>query len=435
MLKEYILPYGKDQKSLFVPEENVIAYGGPKDAPAIDVALQVRNALEEPINMQPLADCIPENGKVVVIVDDYTRPTPASEILPSLIDYLNQKGIPDKDISILIAAGIHRSMTKAELLEKIGEQIYQRIEIHQHDGSDKAQMAFCGETSKGTPVWLNRHAAEADFRIGIGLVEAHAYAGFSGGPKIMMPGIAAKETIFHHHGNLAVSDRSRFGVTDGNPFWEDLVEVAQIGKLDFIVNIVLNRDGEIAFLHAGEPVETQRASIEQFMTVYGVEVPEPADLVIASANPKYWYFDQSNVAMLNAANVVKDGGIRIIAAECPENFGPDIIRRLYLESFGRENWLSDETYLQELKDGKYDYELADAPAIYKLIKAEKCAHMIFVSCKLDPKDAETTHTDLRNNLQAAVDDALQQLGPGAKIAILPFGSMSLPYLSQSANEE
>jgi len=426
MTRNIKIPYGSHEICFDIPSENVII-GAPKEISSCNLRKSIKKALDNPYGCKPLEEMVEKGQKVTIITDDYTRLTPAAEILPFILERLNKAGIQNNDISIVVAAGIHREMNKKELENKLGKQVFQKIKIIKHNADDKNNLTYLGKSSRGTPIWLNKDVVNADFKIGIGLVEAHPYAGFCGGPKIMMPGVAGKETIFPHHGTLAESADSWFGKTEGNPFWEDIVEIAKIGGLNSIVDVVINGRGEVVDVFFGEAVLVQKAAIKTFTNIYGVGISEPVDIVIASGNPKYWYFDQSNVSMLSAGTVIKKGGTRIIAAYCPEGLGPDIIRKLYLESFGR-SWPTPEQYLQEIKQGLYDYEMADAPAIYKLLQAEKKAHMILVTEGINTEDANKMRLDWTRNIQEAVDSAFSKYDNQASVLILPLGSMSYTYI-------
>ena len=428
MFTKVTIPYGHTELSFELPSKNLIKIGSPRDVKCNDVKSLVDYALNNPIGTGLLNQLISKGQKVAIISDDYTRPTPVKDVMPSLIKQLNESGISDDDIVIVVAAGIHREMTSDELTEKLGSNIVKQFRIVQHRSEDESTLEYLGETKAGTPVWINKDVVAADFRIGIGMVEAHPYAGFSGGPKIMMPGVAGQKTIFRHHGFLARSAQSWFGSTQGNPFWEDLKEVAEIGKLNFVVNTVLNGNYEIIKAFSGEPVKTQEKAIEEFINVYGMELKEPVDVVIASANPKHWYFDQSLISILNASNIIKDGGSRIIASYCSENLGPGIIRQLYWESFARE-WPSPEEYLQEIVDGRYDYEMADAPIIYKFFQAANKSDITLVSCGINPEEIREMRVDWTNDINIAIEKAFAKNGPDATVAVLPYGGMSYPHIS------
>lgn len=426
MSKKIAIPYGLEELYFEIPTNNIII-GSPKNVPSCDLENATNLAFNNPFQSEKFEQLIKERDKISLIIDDYTRPTPTKEILKIVLKRLKNMGIDNKDISIIIAAGIHRKMNEDELEKKIGNDVLTTYKVIQHDSEDTNTLAYLGDSSRNSPIWINKEVLKADIRIGIGLVEAHPYAGFCGGPKIMMPGIAGKKTIFSHHGRLAESINSWFGKTNGNPFWEDLVEIAKVGKLNAVIDVVINGKGEVCDIFFGEPVKAQEAAIKKFIDIYGVGLDNPVDIVIASANPKYWYFDQSNVAMLSAGTVIKEGGTRIIAAYCNENLGPEIIRKLYLESFSQE-WSIPNEYLEEMKNGRYDYEMADAPAIYKLFQAEQKSHMILVSKGIKEEDANKMKLDWSRDIQVVIDKVFEKYGADASVLVLPYGSMSYTYL-------
>ena len=166
-----------------------------------------------------------------------------------------------------------------------------------------------------------------------------------------------------------------------------------------------------------------------FLNVFGVQFSERVDIVIASSNPKYWYFDMSNIPMLSTSEVVKDGGVRIIAAYCPEEFGPPLTERLYEESLGRV-WPTPEKYLEEMKAGKYNYEMANAPAIYKLLQAQQRSDMIIVTEGIPAEKANQLKLNWTRSIEKAIDRVFRKCGKKAKVGILPLGGMSLPYLKR-----
>ena len=375
------IPYGEEKIQFEIPDENLLLVGWPKEvSTTLNLEDKINKILDKPIGMGPIEKKAAPGKKVAIICDDYTRPTPAHRILPILLERLKKAGVKIEDICIVIAAGIHRPMKKEEIQKKVGDQIVseKRIKIIQHDADNKTQLKYVGKTKFGTPLWINRAVADSDIKIGIGTIEAHAYSGFCGGPKIILPGVAGKESIFYNHGELARFSQSWFGKTDNNPCWMDMAEAADLAGLDMVINVILNSKLEIMEVVAGNPVKAQKEGIKFFLKVFGIEFPEKADIVIASANPKHWYFDMSNVPMMSTAEVVKDGGVRIIAAYCPEELGPPLTKRLYEESLSRP-WPTPEEYLEEMKEGKYSYEMANAPAIYKILQAQQKSEMIIVT--------------------------------------------------------
>lgn len=431
-MTEVRIPYGKTSLTVELPERNLMLVGWPKEPPEIPpVEEEIERALDNPVEGPRIADVAGPGKRVVIVCDDYTRPTPTHKILPSVLGRLDRAGVARSDVTVLIAAGIHRKMAREELIAKLGERVIDEVRVVLHDVDDKNRMDYLGQTTRGTPVWIDKEVTQADVKLSIGTVEAHPYAGFCGGPKIYAIASAARESIYHNHGQLAAHPDSWFGRTEGNPCWMDMAEVARMVKPDLAINVVLSANHEVIKAFAGDIVACQKAAIEPFVDAYGVPVPRPADIVLASANPKQFYFDLANLAMMNAGTVVKKGGTRVIAGYCEEALGPDIHRRLYTESLGRPRPSSTE-YLEELQSGQYSYQMADAPAIYKLIQAEEKAEMIFVTEGLPAEDADRLRLNWTRSLEEAMDRAFAKQGRDAQVVVLPLGGMSYPYLSSES---
>lgn len=426
------IPHGETTLTVDIPENNLMLVGWPKEPPQIPrLEQEIEHALDNPIDGPGIEELARPGKRVVIVCDDYTRPTPTRRILPSVLKRLDRAGVALSDVTILIAGGIHRKMTREELITKLGEEVVERVRLVLHDVDDKDKMDYLGETTRGTPVWIDKEVTQADVKISIGTVEAHPYAGFCGGPKIYAIAAAARESIYHNHGQMAAHPHSWFGRTEGNPCWMDLAEVARMVDPDLAINVVLSAKNEVIKAFAGDIIACQRAAIEPFVEAYGIPVPRPADIVLASASPKEFYFDLANLAMMNAGTVVKEGGTRVIVASCEEALGPDIHRRLYTESLGRP-WPSSAEYYEELQSGKYSYQMADAPAIYKLIQAEEKAEMILVTGGLPAEDADRLRLNWTRSLQEAMDRAFAKQGADAQVVVLPLGGMCYPYISNES---
>ncbi|MCL5950181.1 MAG: nickel-dependent lactate racemase [Chloroflexi bacterium] len=428
-MSKVTLPYGKTSLSTEIPDRNLMLVGWPKEPsmiPLIDDEIQ--GALDNPIGGPRIADIAGPGKRIVIISDDYTRPTPTRSILPALLARLSQAGVAKSDVTILVAGGIHRKMSEEDLIAKLGKEVVEQFRIVLHDVDDKEKMVCLGRTSRGTPVWIDKEVVQADVKISIGTVEAHPYAGFCGGAKIYAVASAGRESIYYNHGQLAASPDSWFGRTEGNPCWEDMVEFARMVKPDLGINVVLSAKKEVVRAFAGDIVACQKAAIEVFLQVYGVPLKRPADIVLASANPKQFYFDLANLAMMNAGTIVKKGGTRVIAAYCEEALGPALHRRLYTESFGRP-WPRSAEYLKEMQGGKYAYQMADAPAIYKLFQAEEKSEMILVTEALPEEDANRMRLNWTRSLDEAMRQAFAKQGADAQVAVLPLAGMCYPYLA------
>jgi len=297
--------------------------------PVSGVTRAAREAFRRPIGMQHAAfDGIRPGAEVVIVVSDSFRKTRIHEILPAMLEELEQAGARERDISFLYSTGSHRPPTGDEQRAILGEAVYDRFQgrAYAHDPADKENLVFLGRTSRGTPVSLNRRLVEADHVIVTGTVVLHYFGGFGGGRKSLVPGLAGLDTIAHNHAlNLHPTENRlnpdvRIGVLEGNPVAEDMLEGARLCRVDCIVNTVLNRAGAIAWLYVGELDAAFRAAARFARDLYAVPIEERADLVIASAGSAR-NFVQCHKALFNAYQAVKPGGHIVFLAAAPEGFG------------------------------------------------------------------------------------------------------------------
>ncbi len=300
------------------------------DVPALDdVAAAVNNALDDPIGMdRQITDLLRPGQSAAVLVSDSFRNTGADHFLPALIDYLNKAGINDASITLLFATGTHRSPTETEQRRILGEQVFQRFQgqIVCHDADDEQGNAYIGATSRGTEVKLNKTALQCDHIIPTGAVVLHYFAGYGGGRKSVVPGIASRETISRNHSRTLdpvqdnINPAVRIGALDDNPVAEDMLEASNLANVAFILNTVLNRDGQIAAVFAGELDAAHRAAARYALDIFSVHIKEKADLVIASCDSTA-NFLQSHKGLYNAYQAVKPEGRIILLAPCPEGLG------------------------------------------------------------------------------------------------------------------
>jgi nickel-dependent lactate racemase len=266
--------------------------------------------------------------RVALITEDYQRPAPIDEILLPLLNILAEVGMDKDSVDLVVASGSHPP-DDARLRKKLGDEVFRRVSRiiwHDHDAKD---LVSVGTTSRGTPVWLNRTVASAGIRIGIGTVRPHHIAGFSGGGKIVLPGVVGRETIAKNHFGLMLQDGCGLYKTDGNPVWEDILEAARIAKLSMKIDVVLNRRKEIIGVFAGEPEAAQKRGLQLFKDTYGVFMPrEPVDVAVVSGYPMEISLGQSSTAgVLGAASRVRDGGHIIVATAMAS--GVSLSRTLY----------------------------------------------------------------------------------------------------------
>lgn len=314
------VPYVRRQLPLAIPRNNLIFDVGPLDAPpAPDFEATLRAALGTPIGTPSLAEMVRPGQNIILIADDNTRITPVNRIIPVLLNFLNDCGIPDNAIRVLIASGTHRLMTDAEIEEKYGTAVMSRIEILKHHYKDPASLREYGVTRRGTRIFVNRHVVEADFRIAIGNVIPHHPTGWSAGAKAVLPGVAGEETVAQMH-YLGSKDPGLGTVdTEMRREMEDFAE--RIG-LNFILNVILNRDGELVDAVSGHFIAAHRAAIEKSKRVYGLPIPEQADLTISSTSPVDFDFLQGDKGVTSAQPATRRGGEILLVSGCLEGISP-----------------------------------------------------------------------------------------------------------------
>lgn len=356
-MKKYQLPYGNGFQEVTLPEEKVLydIHGNKADV-LEDITAATLAAVRCPIASQPLQKVVRKGDKVAVIVSDVTRLVRTAEFLPVIISEINAAGVPDEDITIIVATGTHRAHTHDEDIAVCGKDIVKRIKIHQHDSRNNEELTDLGVTSFGTPILIDSYAAEADKVIITGAVSLHPMAGFGGGRKAVMPGVSGHATIMHNHA-IALAPKvgdgcnplCETGLLEGNPLHEDMVEVTK--KLDpaFLVNMVFTPEGKLHEVVAGHWYKAWEKGCKDLVAMAGVPIKELADVVFASAggSPKDMNLYQSCKAHMNAVFAVKKGGIMILTLECPDIKEPAIFT----------DWFSKSDVLQFEKDVRADFSI------------------------------------------------------------------------------
>jgi len=315
------LPYGRGILTVDVPPRNLLGILEGKPAPVETLSALFERAWEAPFGIEDPASVVSPGESLVFVVSDQTRPTPTRELLPLIWNRLRST-VSAEDVTILVATGTHRPPTDEEIDTMLGDAC-RRFRVVVHDcEKDCVQV---GESSFGNPIFLNRIAVEADHVVSIGQIGMHYYAGYSGGRKNILPGVAGAETIERNH---AMIDReaSRPCVYDGNPISEEMVEAAKMVRHDFIVDVVIGPDGGVAKVVVGEAEAAHKVGRAFWDEHLQVPVDEPADLVIASAggHPKDINFYQAHKGQYNAGLVTRDGGILYLAAACPDEIGQSV---------------------------------------------------------------------------------------------------------------
>ena len=399
------------------------------DLPKRTVREHIEYALDHPIGAGPLEETFRPGDKVCIVISDITRRwQQPSAYLPVLMERLNRAGIPDGDILILCATGTHRAQTEAEHISLVGEDLYRRIRFLDHRCDDKANLTYVGATSRGTPVWLNRHAMECDKILLTGGVVYHFLAGFGGGRKSIVPGIAGRQTINTNHNNalnkgLGSGSNPRVcngNMTDDNPFHSDLMECAAFAKPAYLLNVIVDDDYQIVGAFAGDWRLAHEAATRAVQRLDGVPIPCRAPLVIASAGgyPKDINFYQTSKTLSNALAAVAPGGTMILLSQCREGFGdPDCQAQIcdYATMAEREKALRADFSI----GGFVGFLFAEAAEKYTLIlitdiPAERFAH---------------TRIRTARTLDQALALAAQAAGgslAGVKTLLMPHGGSTFP---------
>jgi nickel-dependent lactate racemase len=399
---------------------NLLAMAEPKEKPGLaDVEAAVLELLANLNGMAPLTEVVAAlpHKKTVIISEDQTRPTVVGQILIPLLNELNRLGIPDGQVDVIIGRGTHRLPTDAELEAKLGSRVLDRLRVTIHDADD-GEFVHVGITSRGTRVYVNRLVAEAALVIGIGTTNPHYFAGYSGGPKLILPGVCSRETIKQNH--VLIDDpRANAGIMEGNPVWEDMMEAARLARLTVKFDVLLNADKEIVKIYGGEVEAQQRAAIEGLKEMYGVAVPDRADVTITSGHPLEVNLIQSGKAILLADTVTKPGGTIVLLASCPSGAGP-----LMYETLSQRP--APDQVIQWIAEGKANP--TGGPMASRLRKLVQSKNLIVVTEGLTPQQLD----DMEFGYAPSVDDALNSLAGGngkRDVIVLPVGGSTFPYLA------
>lgn len=417
--KEFILKYGNDKVTFSLDERQVLGELKMKELPVLENPEQaILDALRNPIGTKPLREIVKAGNTVAVIVNDPTRVANSHVFIPILLNELNSVGVPDKDIRIVFALGTHRAMTKEEMIKEVGPEAAARIQMFNTDCRDQSQFQYFGTTSRGTPVWFNKLVTEVDHIICTGSVVHHFFAGFGGGRKAMLPGVAYYETVRHNH-SLMLQPTARIGRLDDNPIYLDQVEGVEMCRPSFLLNTVLNEKKQFLKVFAGDYIIAHKEACKFVDTVYGTEIDKHADLVIATCGgyPKDLNVYQSQKTMDNAICAVKDGGIVILLAECREGSGSALYEKTM-----EENNTPDK--VQEVIKKDFQIGIHKAYAVTRLIKR---AEFILVS-SLDPDLARKLLFTPAKTIDEALQIAYSKLGPNPDIIVMPQGSYTVPRL-------
>ncbi len=415
---EIRLHYGESYLNIKIPKRNLSYILTTRDEKGLkDEQETILQSLSHPIASPPLRGLIKKNAKVVVITTDNTRPCPDDRILPPVLSEL-EKIIPRENITIIVALGLHPPMDKTALIKKLGKDIIQNYRVLNHDVNDTVNI---GTTFRGSPVDINKRVVEADFRLSLGYIEPHLFAGFSGGRKSIAPGVFSVRAAYHNHGyKMIANPNSRPGVLKGNPIHEDMVEMAKMAKLNFIVNVLMNKKREITHVVAGDPFKAHEVGCELAMSLARAKAPHKADIVITTNNGAPLDLDlyQTVKGIATASRITRAGGIIITASACFAGVGPGSFYQTHASA------RTPKEVMQKLRHS----EPHGVPWENQILARIQLRNDIYLVSGL----TDNIVKDMMLTPVASVEEGLAQafkvLGNEAKIAVIPEGPLVIPVL-------
>jgi nickel-dependent lactate racemase len=415
------LAYGKKGVLVDVPDTNLVKVMRMQSSePVQDPPIAVTKTLLQPIGFEhSLFDMAKEHHSACILICDITRPVPNKIILPPILKTLNAAGIQNDNITILIATGIHRPNLDDELIELVGPEIAKRYNVVNHYSRDLESHSYLGKTSRGTEVWIDKRFVEADFKIATGFIEPHLMAGFSGGRKLVVPGISSIETMKYMHGpKIMEHPLSCEGRIEQNPFHEEALEIANMTQVDFIVNVALNEKREIIGIFSGHLEKAHAEGVKFVRKVVRDTLPEPVDIVITTSAgyPLDTTFYQAIKGLTAATPVVKKGGSIILAAQCENGLGSEEFASLATDARDLE------TIIEELVSERVF--VIDQWQFEKFAQARRKADIILVADGIKAELKNKMHLRWAESVHEALAMALAQHGPKARIAVIPKG----PYI-------
>lgn len=422
------LAYGKAGLNLNLPDQLDVKVIAPIFVPGLeDARAALAGALAKPIGTPPLREQVRPGMRIGVIFSDITRATPHELILPAVLSDLAAAGIAREDITLFDALGTHRRNSDSELKGMLGDELVRSYRLVQNDAFDATTQTCIGVSSRGHEIWLNRELMACDFKILTGFIEPHFFAGFSGGGKAIMPGMAGQKTVLgNHDAKMIGNPNATWGITRGNPIWDEITEVAKRAGPTFLVNVTMNRDKQITGVFAGDLEQAHEVGCAFAKRTAMAPTPEPFDCVITtnSGYPLDLNLYQSVKGMSAAAQIVRPGGDIIIAAECWDGI-PD--HGLYGQL------LRDSADPQALLDMicapgflKQDQWQAQIQAQIQL-KADVYVHSDY----LTPEQIESALFKPCVSIEETVAELVRKYGEHPSVCVIPEGPQTIPYLAHN----
>ncbi len=424
--EEIALLYGRETRTASLPESLDVTVARPDIRPGVrDSEAELRRALEHPIGSARLGKLARGRRNPIILVCDLTRDVPDALILPLLLDELNEAGIADDSIRVMIAGGGHRPITDDEARQRLGSTVLSRVERLDHNAADRASLVNIGTTNWGTPVWINRAVAESDLVLGTGCIIPHVIAGYGGGRKLIVPGVAGEETIRRNHRPENVN---RPGVgfcrLAGNIIHEELMEAAHMAGLDFILNVVWSPGGELVQAVAGDMEQAWEAGVRIADAMYAFSMDHTVDLLITSGGgaPTDINFYQAVRGMQVGVPTVRQGGAIVLVAECAEGVGSD---PLYM--WLREAICPDDVLRRREQEG---FDVRGEHIACYLCEHVFSHHRVFLVSSLPATQVREMMMTPASSVDEAIREALHSLGKEyPTVLVNPYGAKAVPRLA------
>ncbi len=420
-LQTYDFAYGRGRKQFTINKDQVLKEVRTEDFPPMqDIRAGVLEAIRNPIGLDSIEKIVKPGDTVAFICNDLTRVANSFDFMPVLVDEMNRLGVKDEDMHIVFSLGTHRDMTRDEMIEAVGENVVNRLKCYNSTSTIQEDFEYFGKTSRGTPVWINKHLCHVDHVILTGSIVHHYFSGYGGGRKAILPGCAAMETVRVNH-SFMLDDNAALGRTVGNPCYEDQIEGVKLfaeGRSLFLFNAVLNAKHEFLRMFAGHYITAHNEACRFVDRVYGCVIPKRADLVIASCGgyPKDINVYQMQKTMDNAMCAVRKDGVVILLADCEEGSGSKLLE----ETFARLK--TGEEIKAELEN---NFRIG-ANKAFAVSRPQSHARFILVT-SLDRELAKTMHfSGAVDTVEEALELAKQYVGESPDIILMPEGGLTVP---------
>ncbi len=420
------LAYGDGRLAVQLPDGRTTVIEPSAASPLTDERAAVIAALRDPTARPPLREVVRGARRVCIAFTDATRATPNDRLIPWVLEEI-APSVPRDRVVLLNQLGSHRPAPREEFERLLTPGVVRDYCVVNHDAADDANLVQFGTTSDGTPALLSRHLAHADVRIVTGFIEPHLFAGFSGGPKGIMPGCAGVATIVANHGARNIGDpRASFGVTEGNPVWEEMRDIALRVGPSFLVNVALDDRRRITGVFAGDLLAAHRAGVEFVRASAMQRVEAPFDVVVTtnSGAPLDLNLYQGVKGIAAGARVLREGGLLILSCECREGVpAGSAFERLLRESAGPQDVLARLATPGFRRPEQWQAQI--------LALVQQRARVL-VHSTIPDEDLRASHVEPCHDIGTAVRDELARLGPAARVGVLPLGPLTVPYLASPA---